>query len=138
MRRPQNPTRLGKYEVRAKIGEGGMAVVYLGHFDGEGPPSQERVVALKVIKDEFSLNHDFVNMFLDEAKIVSKLAHPNIVQVFELGSEGTRLFIAMELLFGQSFWHMWSACRERQVRLRYDVAAWIGARAASGSLYVVR
>ena len=143
-RRESIPTRLGKYEVRAKIGEGGMAAVYLGHFAGGsaispdpagGQPSTsspERVVALKVIKDEFSLNHDFVNMFLDEAKIVSRLSHPNIVQVFELGCEGTRLFIAMELLFGQSFWHVWNACRERSVRLRYDVIAWLGARAAEG------
>ena len=123
------PARLGRYEVRAKIGEGGMATVYLGHLkEGTG----DRVVALKVIKDEFSLNADFVNMFLDESKIVSRLNHPNVVQVYELGSEGARLFIAMELLFGQSLWHVWNACRLAGVRLRYDVAAYIGARGALG------
>ncbi len=124
------PMRLGRYHVRAKIGEGGMATVYLGHqTHGSGV---ERVVALKVIKDEFSLNRDFVNMFLDEAKIVSRLSHPNVVRVYELGSEGTRLFIAMELLFGQSLWHVWNACRLRGVRLKYEVAAWIAARCAQG------
>ncbi len=123
------PARLGPYEVRAKIGEGGMATVYLGHAaNNQG----DRVVALKVIKDEFSLNADFVNMFLDESKIVSRLNHPNVVQVYELGNEGARLFIAMELLFGQSLWHVWNACRLAGVRLRYDVAAYIGARGAMG------
>ncbi len=123
------PARLGPYEVRAKIGEGGMATVYLGHLK---TPQGDRVVALKVIKDEFSLNADFVNMFLDESKIVSRLNHPNVVQVYELGNEGARLFIAMELLFGQSLWHVWNACRVAGVRLRYDVAAHIGARGALG------
>ena len=89
-------------------------------------------MALKVIKDEFSLQPEFTNMFLDEAKIVSRLSHPNIVHVEELGNEGKRLYLAMELLAGQSLWHLWSACRERGVRLRYETIAWIGARVASG------
>lgn len=124
------PTRLGRYEVRAKIADGGMATVYLGRL--AGPAGFERVVALKVIRDEYALNPDFVDMFLDEAKIVARLSHPNIVQVHELGVEGNRLFIAMELLFGQSLWQVWEACRERRARLRYDLVAWLGARVAEG------
>jgi serine/threonine-protein kinase len=124
------PTRLGRYEVRAKIADGGMATVYLGKTAGE--TAVRDAVALKVIKDEYSLNRDFVNMFLDEAKIVSRLRHPNVVSLLELGTEGNRLFIAMELLLGQSLWSVWEACRERRVRLRYDLASWIGARVAEG------
>jgi serine/threonine-protein kinase len=124
------PTHLGRYEVQAKIAEGGMATVYLGRL--AGPAGFERVVALKVIRDQYALNPDFVDMFLDEAKIVARLSHPNIVQVHELGMEGNRLFIAMELLFGQSLWQVWEACRERKVRLRYDLMAWLGARVAEG------
>src|SRR5581483_4918345 len=124
------PSRLGQYEVRAKIAEGGMAVVYLGRL--AGPAGFERVVALKVIRDQYALNPDFTRMFLDEAKIVARMSHPNVVQVHELGMEGNRLFIAMELLFGQSMWHVWEACRDRQVRLRYDLVAWLGARIAEG------
>ena len=89
------PARLGRYTVRAKIGEGGMATVYLGHSAQSPGDARPEVVALKVIKDEFSLNREFVNMFMDEAKIVSRLSHPNIVQIYELGNEGMRLFIAM-------------------------------------------
>ena len=111
-----------------------MATVYLGRLSG--PPGHEhvfeRVVALKVIKEEFCRHPEFVTMFLDEAKIISRLSHPNCVQVIELGNEGDRLFIAMELLVGQSLWEVWDACRARGVRLRYDLAAWIGARVAEG------
>ena len=127
------PARLGRYEVRAKIAEGGMATVFVGRI--VGPKGVERVCALKMIRDEFSLNRDFVNMFLDEAKIVSRMKHPNIVELYELGVEGARIFLAMELLFGQSLWHVWDACRERHVRLRYDVLAWIGAQVATGLHY---
>jgi serine/threonine-protein kinase len=123
------PERLGRFDVLAKIGEGGMAAVYLGHA---ASAAGDQVVAIKVIKEELSLNTDFVMMFMDEARIISRLNHPNIVRVHELGNEGSRLFLAMELLFGQSLWHVWNACRERGVRLRYDVACWIGARVAEG------
>ncbi len=129
------PKRLGRYEVRAKIADGGMATIYLGRLglgSVAGVPAGERVVALKVIKAEYSLNREFVNMFLDEAKIVSKLSHPNVVELYELGNEGETPFIAMELLSGQSLWSVWEACRERNVRLRYDLVAWIGARIAEG------
>jgi serine/threonine-protein kinase len=111
-----------------------MATVYLGRL--AGPPGHEsafdRVVALKVIKEEYCRHPEFVMMFLDEAKIISRLSHPNCVQVIELGTEGDRLFIAMELLLGQSLWDVWDGCRTRGVRLRYDMAAWIGARIAEG------
>jgi serine/threonine-protein kinase len=134
IRRDALPARLGRYDVRAKIGEGGMATVYLGRL--AGPPGHEgafdRVVALKVIKEEYCRHPEFVMMFLDEAKIISRLSHPNCVQVIELGNEGDRLFIAMELLLGQSLWDVWDSCRTRGVRLRYDMAAWIGARIAEG------
>jgi serine/threonine-protein kinase len=130
------PSRLGRYLVRAKIAEGGMATVYVGRLapDAAPPPlpGSWDVVALKMIKDELSLNKDFVNMFVDEAKIVSRLRHPNIVQIAEMGTEGQRIFLVMELLFGQSLWNVWDACREKKVRLRYDVIAWLGARVAEG------
>jgi serine/threonine protein kinase len=130
------PPRLGRYAVRAKIGDGGMATVYLGHPNPSAPAALgvqvPRVVALKVIKEEFCKHPEFVKMFLEEAKIISRLAHPNLVRVVELGTEGDRLFIAMELLLGQSLWEVWNACRARGVRLRYDLIAWVGARVAEG------
>lgn len=126
------PPRLGRYDVRAKIADGGMAAVYVARRDdGE-------IVALKMIRDEFARNKEFLTMLLDEAKIVGHLRHPNIVRYHELcsaeGDAGTA-FIAMELLFGQSLWSVWDACRSRGVRLRYDMIAWIGARVADALHY---
>lgn len=108
-----------------------MAIVYLGRARGEQDP-ERRLVALKVIKSAYSMNTEFLTMFADEAKIVERLTHPAIVRVYELGAEGSRLFMAMEFLNGQSLWQLWASCRDRAIRLRYDVLAYIGARVAEG------
>jgi eukaryotic-like serine/threonine-protein kinase len=125
--------RLGRYELRAKIADGGMAEVHVARrVDG---PGAGEVVAIKTIREQFARNKEFVTMFLDEAKIVSRLRHPNVIRYYELGKDGEQLFLAMELLFGQSLWSLWEGCRARNVRLRYDMIAWIGARVADGLHY---
>jgi eukaryotic-like serine/threonine-protein kinase len=123
------PARVGRYQVLAKIADGGMAAVYMARRDdGE-------IVAIKRIREEFARNKDFLTMLFDEARIVSHLRHPNIVRYHELGNEGGQAFIAMELLVGQSLWSVWEGCRARGVRLRYEMIAWIGARVAEGLHY---
>jgi len=126
------PTKIGRYEVRAKLADGGMANVYVGRLSG--PSGFEKLHAIKVIKPEFSNDKDFTNMFLDEARIAAKLSHPSIVQVHELGEEpeSHRLYIAMELLFGESLWDIWFTARAKNQRLPEDLVAWIGARIAEG------
>ncbi len=129
------PAKLGRYDVRAKLADGGMATVYVGRL--AGPAGFERLVALKVIRPEFSSDQSFVNMFLDEARIVARLSHPNVVAIHELGEDTTeegkkRLFIAMELLFGESLWDIWWTARQRGEKLPEDMVAWIGARIAEG------
>jgi serine/threonine protein kinase len=126
----QPPRRLGGYELRAKIADGGMAEVYVARRVATG-----EIVAIKTIREQFARNKEFVTMFMDEAKIVSRLRHPNIIRYYELGTDDDQLFLAMELLFGQSLWALWDACRARGVRLRYDMIAWIGARVAEGLHY---
>lgn len=129
------PAKIGRYDIRAKLADGGMATVYVGRL--AGPAGFERLVAIKVIRPEYSLDKSFVNMFLDEARIAARLSHPSIVQVHELGedeSEGgkKRLFIAMELLFGESLWDVWFTAQKRAKPLPLDMVAWIGARIAEG------
>ena len=138
------PSRLGRYEIRGKIADGGMASIFVGRL--AGPGGFERLHALKVIKPAYSEDQDFVNMFLDEARIVAKLNHPNVVQIHELGEEGKQLFIAMELLLGESLWDTWHVARIRRdlskasgktfplgsTSLPPDIVAWIGARIAEG------
>jgi serine/threonine-protein kinase len=124
------PTSLGRYEICGKLGEGGMATVYLGHL--RGPKGFARTVAVKMLRPEYAGDPNFVAMFIDEANLVAKLAHPNIVQVYELGEEEGQLFIAMEMLFGESLAAVWAECLSRNARLRGDLIAWIGARVAEG------
>jgi serine/threonine protein kinase len=121
-------SRLGRYEVRSKIAEGGMAVLYLGRSSDVERP----VVALKVIRPEFARDMNFVAMFLDEAKLTSRLSHPSIVKIFEQASHDGKLFIAMELLFGQSLAAVWEASQKRGPPLPPEIVAFIGARVADG------
>ena len=128
------PAKIGRYEIRAKLADGGMASIYVGRLSG--PAGFEKLQAIKVIKPEFSSDKDFTNMFLDEARIAAKLSHPSIVQVHELGEDESggnkRLFIAMELLFGESLWDVWFTARAKKQKLPEDIVAWIGARTAEG------
>ncbi|NUO52206.1 MAG: serine/threonine protein kinase [Polyangiaceae bacterium] len=97
---PLNPTRLGRYEVIGLLATGGMAEVYLGRL--MGPSGFERVVVLKRILPHLARETAFVDMFLDEARIVAKINHPNVVQVNELGRDADELFLAMEFIEGES------------------------------------
>jgi serine/threonine protein kinase len=93
-------SRLGRYEILAPIGSGGMATIYLGRI--AGPAGFEKPIALKVIHTHLSEDPQFVEMFFDEARIASQLQHPNIVQIFELGESQGTYFIAMEYLRGET------------------------------------
>jgi serine/threonine protein kinase len=114
--------------VIVKIAGGGMATIYLGRIKGEG--GDERLVALKVIRHELRHDDRFVKMFLDEAKVLSRLGHPNIAATYEFGTEDDQHYIAMELLVGRTVLDVWEACKAKKVTLRLDHAAWIAARVA--------
>jgi serine/threonine protein kinase len=118
--------RLGEYTVLAPISEGGMASVWLGRTTD--PPN--RFAALKVIRAEHGRNKEFVAMFLDEARIASRLVHPNIIAIHGLGHDGKRHFLAMEVLRGRTLLELWERAHARKRRLPYAEVAWIGARVA--------
>src|SRR4051812_43257822 len=99
------PRTLGRFEVGAKIGGGGMATVYLGRHRRED--GSEEVVALKVIRDELAHDEQFSAMFIDEAKILARLSHPNVIQTLEYGVTGVHRYIAMELLNGRTLSDAW-------------------------------
>jgi eukaryotic-like serine/threonine-protein kinase len=90
---------IGKYRVLAKLGQGGMARVLLTM--SQGPHGFNKLLVVKELREELASDPDFLSMFMDEARIAARLNHPNIVQTYEVGSEGERHFIAMEYLEGQ-------------------------------------
>ncbi len=85
----------GRYEIREIIGVGGMAVVYKAYDNID-----DRIVAIKILKEEFLQNEEFRRRFKNEAKAIAVLSHPNIVKVFDV-SFGDRLqYIVMEYIEG--------------------------------------
>jgi serine/threonine-protein kinase len=124
------PKQLGKYEVGAKIGGGGMATVYVGRATRED--GTEERVALKVIRDELAHDEQFKTMFIDEAKILAELSHPNVIHTLEYGVTGHHRFIAMELLSGRTYSDVWDVLVDANEKLAPRLAAWICARIAEG------
>ena len=93
---------LGKYEVIASLGQGGMATVYLALV--AGPAGFNKLLVLKILREDVLAGmEEGVNMFLDEARLSARLVHPNIVHTYEVGEHAGRYFIAMEYLNGQSY-----------------------------------
>ncbi len=89
--------RLGDFQVLRKLGRGGMADVYVARQLSLG-----RDVALKVLKNEFARDKDYVERFRREARAAAKLNHPNIVQVYDVGSADSMHYIAQELVDGEN------------------------------------
>jgi serine/threonine protein kinase/tetratricopeptide (TPR) repeat protein len=89
---------LGRYEVAALIGRGGMATVYKARH-----PGLNRTVALKVLHRHLAVDPAFVGRFRREARAVAALRHPNIVRVYDFDSEGDIYFIVMEFIDGPTF-----------------------------------
>lgn len=90
---------LDKYRLIAELGHGGMAEVFLAVVSG--PAGFNKLVVIKQIRAELADDPEFLNMFLDEARLAARLSHPNVVQTNEVGHVGNRYFIAMEYLDGQ-------------------------------------
>jgi serine/threonine-protein kinase len=90
----------GRYQLLYRFASGGMAQIYLGRLSGaEG---FEKLVALKIIHQHLTEQEEFVKMFIDEARLASRIAHPNVVQILELGKVFNTHYIAMEYVEGES------------------------------------
>src|SRR6266851_1174146 len=88
-------TRLGRYEIRSKIGAGGMGEVYLAD-----DTRLHRKVALKILPTDLAANQDRMRRFEQEAQAAAALNHPNIAHIYEIGESDATNFIAMEFVDG--------------------------------------
>src|SRR5882672_1439401 len=94
------PGGLGKHTILVELGRGGMADVYLAV--ARGPADFHKLVVLKRLRADLAQDPSFREMALGEARIAARLNHPNVVQTYEVLSDGERPVIVMEYLEGQS------------------------------------
>jgi len=110
----------GPYQLIDRVAVGGMAEVFKAKRAGvEG---FEKTVALKRILPHLSDNKEFLDMFVDEAKMVAGLTHPNIAQIFDLGRIDKSYFIAMEYVHGRDMRTIMKRAREKGLRMPLDLS----------------
>ena len=119
----------GPYRLLERVAVGGMAEVFKAMRSGvEG---FEKVVAVKRILPHLSDNKEFVDMFINEAKMVAGLTHPNIVQIFDLGRIDKSYYIAMEYVHGRDLRTILRRTRERNMRLPLDLSVLVVSKVCS-------
>jgi hypothetical protein len=101
---------LGRYTLCFELASGGMGKVYLAKMPGAG--GFEKIVALKRIHAHLGEEREFVDMFLDEARLASRIDHPNVCSVFDFGGQGREYYIAMEHLLGETLSKVWQRVGE--------------------------
>jgi serine/threonine-protein kinase len=99
------------------------------------PERGERLAVIKRLRRELATDHQFVNMFLDEARLASTLRHPNVVEVLEVGHDGDQCYIAMEHLHGHDLRDTLARVTGRRQHLRFDQALVIARSVAVGLHY---
>lgn len=128
--RPAGTFFLGRYRVVDEIGVGGMASVHLARMDGPG--GFQKWVAIKRIHPHLVEDDQFVDMFLDEARIAAGINHANVAQVFDLGKDDNTYWIAMEYLHGEPLREVMRRAEDRRAMIQPELAARICSDAAEG------
>ncbi len=121
------------YEMTRKISEGGMGIVYEAEQRGAG--QFRKVVAIKLIREEYSSIAEFQKNFIGEARLVADLIHTNIVQTYHLGQIGGQYFMTMEFVRGVNLEQFLDRHAEVKRTLDVDLAAFIVSRVCRGLAY---
>lgn len=115
----------GKYQLKELAGEGGMATVWKGLMRGAGNFS--RIVAIKKMKPEFHAMQNYIDMFMEEARVGGEMRHPNIVQVIDfLQDEEDSYYMVMEWIEGVDLHDFHSAFRKSKQTLPWGLVAIVG------------
>jgi serine/threonine protein kinase len=124
--RPGRVIPFGKYLLLERIAVGGMAEVYMSKSFGiEG---FEKIIAIKRILPTMAEDEDFIEMFVDEAKIAGQLTHANIAPIYELGKIGDSHYIAMEYVWGKDLLQIMNRFRRMRKRMPPVMVAWVASR----------
>src|SRR5690606_14918673 len=132
----KKPTLFGKYLLLDRINVGGMAEVFVAKaFGVEG---FERILAVKRILPNMADDAEFINMFVDEARIAVQLSHSNVVQIYELGKYENQYYIAMEYVSGKDLRQILDQLRHEEKIMPAAAAAFVGSKICEGLDYAHR
>ncbi len=126
----------GKYQLLKRIAQGGMGEVFLARQQGiEG---FEKLLVIKTLLPHLTNQASFIQMFLDEARLAARLAHPNVVQIYDLGSVDDTFYIAMEYVHGHELRQVWKQVASNRETFPIALGCRIAAEAAAGLGYAHR
>lgn len=128
--------RFGPYIILDRIGDGGMAEIFLAKMQGYS--GFEKLIALKKILPRYSQNRTFAQMLINEAKLAASLQHFNVVQVLDLGEIDRQVFIAMEYVRGRDLAAVLSNTYRRKERLPLPLSLCIATEFMTGLDYAQR
>jgi serine/threonine protein kinase len=115
---------IGRYVLFDEIASGGMATIHLGRM--VGAVGITRTVAIKRLHPHLARDLDFVEMFLDEARIAARIRHPNVVGVLDVVHEDDELFLVMDYVQGETLSKLWRSVRPGIVPARIAVTTMVG------------
>ncbi len=122
-----------QFRLARKIADGGMGSIYEAVlFGSEG---FEKTLTIKTIREKFTGDADFVDMFIGEAKLVADLVHQNIVQIYKLGRIGNTYYIAMEYVHGINLQQFTNRHTELNIKVPTELGAFIISRVCRGLEY---
>lgn len=113
--------RIGRYALHGILAAGGMATVHLARLVGEAGFS--RTVAVKRLHPNFAQEQEFVAMLLDEARLVARIRHPNVVPMLDVVREPNELFLVMEYVHGESLSRLIAAAAKRNEPIPLPIAS---------------
>jgi serine/threonine protein kinase len=125
------PRKFGKYHLLGPLAQGGMGALYLAVAGDRG---LERLMVIKTVLPHLA-DAEYVARFRDEAKVVVKLSHGNLIPVFDAGLVGGELFLAMDFVEGRDLRAVWNRCAKKQVAFPIDVAVYIAKELCRGLSY---
>ncbi len=129
---PRRTRRLGRYHLIERIGAGGMARLYRGFTYDEDGFRRDVAVKLLLPVADGEKRQRYVKMLADEYRLISRLRHPNIVEVYELGEADDELYIAMEYVDGRDLRSTLHRARRTDRPIAVEDAAWLLAEALDG------
>jgi len=119
------PQKFGRYELVGRISNGGMAEVYLARVpNSSGSASATKVFAIKKILPDLSVDQSFVKLFEREIGLAMALQHPNIVRIFDFGTEQGEYFMAMEYVHGKPLQMIGSELTKNGAAPPWEMAAY--------------